>query len=158
MMNDRLIMSCAYMDTLRSIVQEGKEVSLIISGNSMAPFLKDKRDYVLIGKPTKKIRVGDIAFFQRSSGQYIMHRVYKIKPEGYYFLGDAQKGPEGPINKSNVFAIVKKVKRNGKWIDSHNIVWHFYSNIWIRIVPFRGLIYKLYKKCIEFSSKLDKHL
>lgn len=145
-MKNRVITSCEYMDALYSIVQEGREVSLIVSGNSMAPFLKDQRDYILIAKPQKKIRVGDMAFFQRGSGQYVMHRVYKIKPDGYYFIGDAQINPEGPIAESQIFAVVKKVKRKGKWISSRNIIWKFYSVIWLHVVPFRGKIYKIYKK------------
>lgn len=51
-----------------------------------------------------------MAFFQRITGQYVMHRVYKIKPEGYYFLGDAQRIPEGPTHETQIWVIVKKSK------------------------------------------------
>jgi len=37
-----------YMKIIRSLLEEGKEVPLVVTGNSMLPFLVDGRDQVLI--------------------------------------------------------------------------------------------------------------
>ena len=105
-----------YLTVLKDLVQQGKEVSLLVSGNSMSPFLIHERDYVYFRKPNRPLRPGDIVFFQRKTGQYIMHRIWKIKPEGFYIVGDAQKVIEGPVAEEQVFAIVTRVQRKGKWI------------------------------------------
>ena len=65
-----------YMKVVRSILEEGKEVPLVVTGNSMMPFLIDRRDQVLIKRIERPLKKGDIAFFQRENGQYIMHRIH----------------------------------------------------------------------------------
>ena len=103
-----------YLTVLKDLVQQGKEVSLLVSGNSMSPFLIHERDYVYFRKPNRPLRPGDIVFFQRKNGQYIMHRIWKIKPEGLYIVGDAQTVIEGPVAEEQVFAVITRVQRKGK--------------------------------------------
>ena len=133
-----------YISMLRSLVEEEREVSLLISGSSMAPFLIHHRDTILFGKPDRPLRRGDMVFYQRSTGQFVMHRIYKVKIDGYYIVGDAQTEIEGPVNQSQIFAIVKKVRRKGKWIGPNNFLWIFFEKIYIRLVPVRSLIIKSY--------------
>ncbi|MCE2617184.1 MAG: S24/S26 family peptidase [Phocaeicola sp.] len=133
-----------YISMLRSLVEEERDVSLLISGSSMAPFLIHHRDTILFGKPDRPLRRGDMVFYQRSTGQFVMHRIYKVKIDGYYVVGDAQTEIEGPLNKNQIFAIVKKVQRKGKWIGPNNFMWKFFERIYIRLVPVRPLIVKLY--------------
>ena len=42
-----------------------------------------------------------------------MHRIYNVKNEEYYLIGDAQTVIEGPIQREQIFAIIIKVKRKG---------------------------------------------
>ena len=51
------------MKVVRSILEEGKEVPLVVTGNSMMPFLIDRRDQVLIKRIERPLKKGDIAFF-----------------------------------------------------------------------------------------------
>ena len=64
----RVVDTREYLDVLRGLTEEGKEVSLLISGSSMAPFLIHARDYVYFRKPDRELKKGDIVFFQRDSG------------------------------------------------------------------------------------------
>lgn len=52
-----------YMKVVRSILEEGREVPLVVTGNSMMPFLIDRRDQVLIKRIDRPLKKGDIAFF-----------------------------------------------------------------------------------------------
>lgn len=135
-----------YVGTLHRLVEAGQEVSLKISGNSMSPFLVHGRDTIYFKKPDRDLRRGDMVFFQRQNGQYVMHRIWKIKTDGYYIVGDAQTEIEGPIKKEQIFAVVTKVQRKGKWILKKNFCWMFFSKIWIRIVSVRPIIIKVYTK------------
>ncbi len=134
----------AYVSMLRDLVNEGKECRLLISGSSMAPFLVHERDSILFSKPDRELRRGDMVFYQRDNGQFVMHRILKVKPEGLYIIGDAQTEVEGPVRPEQVFALVTKVNRKGKWVGPGNFWWWFFSTVWLRLFPVRRLILKLY--------------
>lgn len=135
-----------YVSVLRELTEQGKEVSLLISGNSMSPFLVDQRDYISFKKPDRTIRRGDMVFYQRENGQYIMHRIYKVRPEGFYIVGDAQREIEGPVKQAQIFAMITKVKRKGKWIGPGNFWWEVFEHVWIRMVPFRYVVRRTYSR------------
>ena len=40
-----------YISMLRTLIEEGKQVSMIISGSSMAPFLIHARDHICLKSP-----------------------------------------------------------------------------------------------------------
>ena len=133
-----------YVSMLRDLVNEGKECRLLISGSSMAPFLVHERDSILFSKPDRELRRGDMVFYQRDNGQYVMHRILKVKLEGLYIIGDAQTEVEGPVKPEQVFALVTKVNRKGKWVGPGNFWWWFFSTVWLRLFPIRRLVLKLY--------------
>ena len=114
-----------YVSMLRELTQEGKEVSMIISGSSMSPFLIHARDSICFKAPWREPRRGDMVFFERPTGQFVMHRVLRKKPEGYYIIGDAQKDIEGPVQPEQIFAIITKVCRKGKWLKPGDFWWEF---------------------------------
>ena len=134
----------AYVSMLRDLVNEGKECRLLISGSSMAPFLVHERDSIIFSKPDRELRRGDMVFYQRDNGQYVMHRILHVRPEGLYIIGDAQTEVEGPVKPEQVFALVTKVNRKGKWIGPGNFWWWFFGTVWLRLFPIRRLILKLY--------------
>ncbi len=143
------ISTSEYLDILKEQVNLGKEVSMIITGNSMSPFLMHGRDVIYFKKPEKKLRPGDMVFFQRKTGQYVMHRLYKIKKDGYYFIGDGQTEIEGPLPEAQIFAIISKVKRKNKVIDHKSFWWFFFSHIWLHLIPFRPFLIALYRKVMN---------
>ena len=138
-----------YVFVLKELVEQEKEVSVCIAGNSMFPFLVHQRDMISFKKPKQPLCRGDMVFYQRESGQYVMHRIYKICSEGYYLIGDAQSTIEGPLSEKQIFAVVTKVQRNGKWIGPEKLLWKFFAYIWIRIVPVRRMILKGYSVFIR---------
>lgn len=133
-----------YLTVLKELVEQGKEVSLKIAGNSMSPFLIHNRDTVYFKQPDRKLKKGDIVFYQRKNGQYIMHRIYKVKPEGYYIVGDRQKEIEGPVKREQIFAIVTSVVRKGKTIKPGDFWWEFFEHVWIHMIPLRDSIIALF--------------
>ena len=111
----------------------------------MDAFLIHQRDYILMKKPEEELKAGDMVFFQRRDEAYVMHRIHHINKEGKLFIiGDAQVDMEGPIDKEQVFAIITKVKRKGKWIAPGDFWWEFFEHIWLHLIPFRRFLMKLY--------------
>lgn len=140
-----------YVSMLREIVGENHTVSLLISGNSMSPFLIDGRDTIVIEKPRMPMKKGDMAFYQRKNGQFVMHRICRVikKKTGenlYYMIGDAQKDREGPMEQDRIFGHITMVCRKGKWITKGNFWWEFFEHIWIRMIPLRLPLMAVYGK------------
>ena len=142
--NTKKVDTREYISLLRDIVNEGKEAGVKVAGGSMSPFLADKRDYIYFKAPYAPLKKGDMVFYQRDNGQFIMHRIYKVTDRGLYMIGDAHCVIEGPLRYDQVFAIVFKVKRKGKIIGPGNFWWEFFEHVWINIVPLRKYIVKMY--------------
>ena len=110
----------------------------------MLPFLCHNRDYIYFTKPDRELRVGDMVFYQRRNGQYVMHRIYKVKAEGYYIVGDAQTEIEGPVARDQIFAFITKVKRKDRILQPGDFWWEFFEHVWIRMIPLRRPAVRLY--------------
>lgn len=132
-----------YVSVLRDMVEQGMEVSMEIAGTSMEPFLVHKRDRIYFRRPEETIKKGDMVFFQRKTGEYVMHRVMMVKDKQYYMAGDHQTFLEGPIEENQIFAKVVSVERAGVWITEEDRIWKFYENWWRRLFWMRKVINKL---------------
>lgn len=139
----RIVETVPYLETLCGIIQEGKQVSLTVSGSSMVPFLAGNRDSVLLSLPDGEPKKGDVCLYRRASGQFVLHRLYRVKKDGYYFVGDAQNEIEGPLAREQICAKVIAAVRKGKRITPKNGVWKFYEKLWIRILPMRRPLIRL---------------
>ena len=129
-----------YLSFLKEMIEQNMDVSIVISGNSMSPFLVNQRDVIYLSKINRKLKKGDLVLYQRLSGQYVVHRIVKVKKSGYYLAGDNQIAIEGPILDKQIFGLVTKVKRKGKWIEAGNFWWEFFEHVWIWVLPWRMII------------------
>lgn len=144
----RLVDTQEYMEMIRALLEDGQEVSMIVTGNSMRPFLKHGRDKICMKKTDRKLRKGDIVFYRCENGQYVMHRILKCGDQSYTLLGDGQIVPESGIRQEQIFARITKVQVRGKWIGPENFRWRFFEHIWIRFCGIRKLGF-------SFSSKVQ---
>lgn len=133
----------SYLNTLVNLIEDNKSVSTIVTGGSMLPFLGSNRDYVYLEKVNREFKKGDIVLFIRKDENYVLHRIVKVKKEGYYLCGDSQNVLEGPVSSQDIKALVTHVKRKGKIICEKDFIWKFYSKIWINVIYIRPLIFKV---------------
>lgn len=144
-MKKRMIDADTYMPVLKELLAQGRQVPLIITGNSMSPFLVHERDEILISPPDRAWKKGDMAFFQRRDGHYVMHRIVKVNEKGEcFFVGDGQRMIEGPIEQEQIFGKIVSVKRKGKWIGPGNFWWEFFEHVWLNVIFLRPVLCKLY--------------
>ena len=134
-----------YVSNLKRLIDDGHEVVITVAGWSMEPLLRNGRDRVLLRNPTDLLKRGDIVFYQRKNGQFVLHRIFKIRNEGYYMMGDRLIDLEGPIEADAIFAIVTEVERNGRWISTDAFCWKFICGAWRALYPVRKLAYRLRK-------------
>lgn len=147
----RKVDTAQFLSAVKEMIAEGQEVAIMITGGSMTPFLIHERDRILLSKIDRPLRKGDMAFFQRDDGNYVMHRIRSVRPkhgdgeEQYFFIGDAQRVTEGPIRRDQIFAVITAVYRKDRWLYPGDFWWEFFRVIWIRIIPFRGVAARVYR-------------
>ena len=117
---------------------------LVISGNSMSPFLVHGRDTVYLSRLDRPAKRGDVLLYKRESGAYILHRVYKVEKDSYTMVGDAQTQLEQGIRQYQIIAIMTSALRKGKLQKKGSFWWEFFEKLWIRIIPLRPMLTKIY--------------
>ncbi len=137
-----------YISALLPLLDQGKEIQLPVAGSSMSPFLADGRDALLLKKITGPVKKGDMVLFRRRTGQFVMHRVCRVRREGggesYDMLGDGQLQVEGPIQRGQILAVVFLVRRKGEWIGPGNFWWKFFRYVWPNMVPLRPAAHRVW--------------
>ncbi|WP_295585001.1 S24/S26 family peptidase [uncultured Oscillibacter sp.] len=126
-----------YLPVLMELLDQGRQVTLTVTGGSMTPFLVHGRDAICFSRPQGPLRRGDMAFFRRADGSYIMHRICRVTAAGYFLVGDGQQAVEGPVAPERVFAVVTKVRRRGRWIGPEDFWWRFFAGPWLWLRPVR---------------------
>lgn len=145
----KIIDTREYVGALRELTDKGEEAGMIVAGSSMAPFLVHQRDAICFKKPEGELQRGDMVFYQRSNGQFIMHRICRVGRDGFYLVGDAQTEIEGPIAQKQIFARITRVRRKGKWIGPEDFWWKFFEKVWIRMIPLRPFAVAVYSLCVR---------
>lgn len=144
-----------WVPAMLHLIQNGRELKIKPQGNSMYPFLKNNRDFVIFKLPDREFRRGDIVLYRRDNGIHVVHRIHHINQDGYYMVGDNQKVIEGPLKKEQVLAIVVKIIRKNKLIDCRkNIGYRILSTLWLWILPFRLRVIKTWERLYGKTHKI----
>ena len=128
---------------LLELLDETDTVPLLISGNSMSPFLIHGRDAVYLSKITEPPQRGDMILYRRDNGRFVLHRVYEAG-ETFTMVGDAQTLLEKGIRPEQMLAKVTAVTRKGKLLKKGSFWWDFFEKIWLNMIPLRPAALKLY--------------
>lgn len=142
--SNNLLETDKVVDIMDNIIAAGGECKLVVTGNSMFPTLKHKRDSVILVSPSKRcVKKGEIVFIQRENGEYILHRVYKTYEDYFIMNGDNQEWCEN-IRFNSVIAVAKKIVRKNKEISCDNLIYRSYVYLWMMLKNHRKQIYRLY--------------
>lgn len=142
---------------LAEVLENAGEVILTITGNSMLPLLRHRRDKVCLVKLDGKLKKYDIPLFLRADGKFILHRIVGVKADGYVIIGDNQYLKEYQVQHSQVIGVVKGFWRKGRYISCDDYGYRVYSRLWVYGYPFRHgcfLSKKLFVRTIKFLSKM----
>ena len=138
-----------YLLAMCELIDQGNEVSIPVVGSSMTPFLGDGRDQVYVKAPERPIRKGDIVLYRRRNGDFVLHRVCQVHGKGddatYDMIGDSQDIIERGIQRAQIIAMATRARRKGKIIEPGSFNWRFFQNVWIRIIPLRRFLRRIYR-------------
>lgn len=131
---------------MQETLNNGGSFRLMVTGNSMLPFLRHKRDVVVVAPLSAPPKKGDILLYLRASDKVILHRVHKIHPSGALLMcGDSQFAPE-PIHPNQVLARVSHIQRNDTLISCSSLSWRAVCAVWRWLHPVRPHLLAILKK------------
>lgn len=132
------------MEQYKALLPSVESLPLLVTGNSMVPFLVDRRDTVYLSRIERPLRRGDIVLYQRSGGAYILHRIYRQEGNTFVMVGDAQTQLENGIRREQIFAVVTAAQRKGRRQEPGCFWWDFFEKAWIRMVALRPVFLRAY--------------
>lgn len=111
---------------IEEVIASGGEFRLYPKGTSMLPLIRQGIDSVVLVS-AQDVSVNDIVLYKRDNGQFVLHRVVKIKNGEYVMSGDIQTELERGIYARHVLAKVA-------YMYKENDVLSFDSNEYKRYV------------------------
>ena len=111
-------------------------------GDSMRPLIRQGKDLIIIEKPKDRLKKYDVPLYKRDSGQYVLHRILKVRPNDYVICGDNCYGKEYGITDKHIIGVLTAVVRNGKEIPITNWKYKAYVHLWCDFFPIRAFILK----------------
>ena len=118
-------------------------------GDSMYPLIKP-RDLLVIKKVTRPLKKNDIPLYKRDSGQYVLHRIVKIKNGEYFICGDNRSHIERGIFDRHIIGVLTDIVRDGRTIPVNSNEFKSY----VKLLPLRRSIIRIKNK----GGLLIKHL
>ena len=134
----RLLDTQEYLDAVCELLRQGeRSVTVPVAGGSMTPFLING-DTVYLDLPDTPVKRGDIVLYTREGGRYILHRVYKVNPDGSFLMvGDAQMELEYIPGPERIHARVTSARHKGRINRPGQLRWWAYAHIWLWLLPQR---------------------
>lgn len=129
------------IEAIQEVLDCGGEFRLYPKGRSMLPLIRQEKDSVLLKKrvndPDAPLKKNEIAFYRRDNGQFVLHRVMRVEPDGMYTMcGDNQLNLEKNICAEQVIGYVSQIYKRDKVLSLSSFRYRVYVLVWTWM-PFR---------------------
>ena len=117
-----------------------KEGRLVYSsvGDSMLPLIRQGRDLLVIERPDGRLKKYDVPLYRRDSGQYVLHRVLKVRENDYVICGDNRWAKEYGVTDRQILGVLTAVIRDGKELPVTDRRYRLYVRLWCGLFPLRA--------------------
>ena len=139
--NDKKMQLIQLMPMIRDCLDRGRNVTFRPGGVSMLPMLHPNEDEVILSPLPERLHKYDLPLYRRDSGQFILHRVVKVEPQGYTMCGDNQYVLEPGLQHSQMIALVTAFTHKGKTVSVRHPAYWLYCRIWCVSRPLRHLVW-----------------
>lgn len=136
---------------MKEVIDSGGEFTFFPHGTSMMPLIRQGVDQVILVQ-AKDIKLGDTVFYLRDNGQFVLHRIVKIKNGEYVMCGDNQFKLEYGITDKHILAKMKSFIRDGQVIDDTNKKYRKY----VKGLPFRRFKKRARNLLVRIKRKIFK--
>ena len=100
--------------TFEEIIRRDGRLVYTSVGDSMLPFIRSGKDLLVIEKPQGRLKKYDVPLYRRDSGQYVIHRVLKVRENDYVICGDNRWQRETGITDRHILGVMTGFVRDGK--------------------------------------------
>ena len=130
------------MKTFEEEIEKKGKLLYTNVGDSMFPLIRQDKDILIIEKVSRKLKKYDVPLYKRDNGQYVLHRILKVRKDDYVIAGDNRYNKEFGITDKNIIGVLTGIVRNGEEIRTNDIRYKIYVHIWCDFFPIRALILK----------------
>lgn len=116
-----------------------------ISGISMYPMLRNRRDTVVIKPYEGRLKKFDVPLY-RVGDRYVLHRIIKVLPDSYVIRGDNLAEKEYGITDENILGVMTSFYRDEKEIKLNSLAYKTYVFVWHNIFYLRIFVQKVHNK------------
>jgi len=109
-------------------------------GDSMMPLIREDRDLLIISPANGRLKKYDVPLYKRDSGQYVLHRILKVREDDYVICGDNRWKKEYGITDRHIIGRLTGIVRNGRTISFEDKKYRCYVHLWCDLFPLRALI------------------
>lgn len=139
---------------MEELLAQGRQAAFVVTGMSMWPLLCHGRDRVVVEQcDPAALGRGDIVLLQTPLGNYLLHRITKIRDDLIQTTGDGNCFRDGFFPRSCVRARVVKVVRKGTVISCNASGWKLVFSIWMILYPLRSPLLSLFRKLSGITSR-----
>ncbi|MBR3158554.1 MAG: hypothetical protein IKF14_05555 [Atopobiaceae bacterium] len=124
--------------SFEQMLEERGYIVYTTTGCSMQPLLRQRRDIVEI-RPRHSGRYAkhDVVLY-RLGGNYILHRVLRVREQDYIIAGDNNTFLDPPVSDEQVLGRMTRVIRSGKSINvDEDLPYSLYVRLWCAPWPVR---------------------
>lgn len=107
-------------------------------GDSMLPLIREKRDLLIIESVSGRLKKYDVPLYKRDSGQYVLHRILRVRDEDYVLCGDNRYKKEYGITDRHIIGVLTGVVRDGKTVSVTDKKYLLYVHLWCGLFPVRA--------------------
>ena len=108
--------------TFEEQLKKNGRIMYRVTGDSMMPLLKSSSDVAVIVAVPKgeRLKKYDVPLYKRAGGQYVLHRVLKVRKDSYVTCGDNRFFVESGVTDGQVIGVLECVIRDGVHIKPND--------------------------------------
>ena len=135
---------------MKLILNSCNELLIAPKGKSMRPYLKEKRDKVVVSSIDRNLGLYDIVLY-KSNNVYILHRIIGENEDNYLICGDNNYVTE-TIPKDDIIGVVTEIIRYDR---VHISIPSYSSELWVK-VWYKWNIKKVWNKINSILQKTKR--
>ena len=129
--------------TFEEEIEKSGKIIYTNVGDSMMPFIKQGRDVLVISRVEGRLKRYDVPLYKRDSGQYVLHRILKVRENDYVICGDNRCSREYGITDRHIIGVLTGIIRDGREIPVTDRKYRIYVHLWCDFFPVRAFFIRI---------------
>ena len=123
-------------------------------GDSMLPLRRENRELMVIQrKGIDRCKKYEAVLYRRTTGQYVMHRILKVREHDYVLCGDNRWQRETGVTDSQILGVMTAIIRDGKEHRVTSAVYRLYVHLWCDFFWIRAFVLHIKAMALRIVRK-----